>query len=224
VRQPLPTVTIVASPEARAALEAQQETIATELNVKRVEFADELSALEEDHLALDFKRAGPVLRTQLDAVSGQIDELSDEERAAAIEAINLGRSVRLPGWTEDLPAEIFVSERHPAHGVRTVETPDGVVVALDTRLDDALVHEGWARDVIRHVQTLRKDAGLEVTDRIRLWLQVDSTLRDAVEIHLDTIAAEVLANNVDLAEGPDGAPAREFKVAGNTGTAALQRA
>ncbi|MGH8978743.1 MAG: isoleucine--tRNA ligase [Acidimicrobiia bacterium] len=224
VRQPLPAVTIVASPEARAALEAQQETIATELNVKRVEFADELSALEEDHLALDFKRAGPVLRTQLDAVSGQIDELSDEERAAAIEAINLGRSVRLPGWTEDLPAEIFVSERHPAHGVRTVETPDGVVVALDTRLDDALVHEGWARDVIRHVQTLRKDAGLEVTDRIRLWLQVDSTLRDAVEIHLDTIAAEVLANNVDLAEGPDGAPAREFKVAGNTGTAALQRA
>jgi isoleucyl-tRNA synthetase len=225
VRQPLPSVTIVAGDEARSALAAQRETIASELNVKRVEFTDELSALEEDHLALDFKRAGPVLRKQLDAVSGQIDELTDDERAAAIEAIRLGRSVRLPGWTEDLPAEIFTAERHPAHGVRTAETPSGIVVALDTRLDDALVAEGWARDVIRHVQTLRKDAGLAVTDRIRLWLRIDDTeLGGAVRTHLDAIGSEVLATEVELATGPDDAARRDFAVGGKAGTAALTRA
>ena len=168
VRQPLPSVTIVAGAETRAALAAQQETIATELNVKRVEFAEDLSALEEDHLALDFRRAGPVLRNQLAATNSEIEELSDEDRADAIESIRSGRSVRLPGWTEDLPPEIFTFERHPAHGVKTAETQSGIVIALDTRLDDALIHEGWARDIIRNVQTLRREAGLEVSDRIHL--------------------------------------------------------
>jgi isoleucyl-tRNA synthetase len=225
VRQPLPALTIVADEAARAALLQQQETILAELNVKRVEFAADLSALEEDHLALDFKRAGPVLRTQLDAVSGEIDELSDDDRAAAIDSITSGRSVRLPGWTDDLPSEIFVFERHPAHGVRTAEVAGGIVVALDTRLDDELIHEGWARDVIRHVQTLRKDADLDVTDRIRLWLEIDDdALRAAVQTHLDTIAAEVLANATELDAGPAEAPRREFKIAGTQGAASLTRA
>ena len=101
----------------------------------------------------------------------------------------------------------------------------GIVVALDTRLDDALIHEGWARDVIRHVQTLRKDADLDVTDRIRLWLEIDDTaLRAAVQTHLDTIAAEVLANATELDAGPAEAPRREFTIAGTQGAASLTRA
>jgi isoleucyl-tRNA synthetase len=225
VRQPLPAVTIVADDAVRAALDAQQATVATELNVKRVEFAADLSALEEDHLALDFRRAGPVLKNQLDAAKGQVQELSDDERSAAIEAIRNGQSVRLPGWTEDLPPEIFTFERHPAHGVRTAETPGGVVVALDTRLDDDLIHEGWARDVIRHVQELRKSAGLDVSDRIRLGLQVDDReLRAAVETHLDTITAEVLATETTFGDLDAEASTREFAIATKPVTASLQRA
>ncbi len=225
VRQPLPSVAIVAEPETRAALAEQQETIATELNVKRVEFADDLSALEEDHLSLDFRRAGPVLRNQLDAANGQIEELSDDDRADAIEAIRSGRSVRLPGWTEDLPPEIFTFERHPAHGVKTAETQSGIVIALDTRLDDALIHEGWARDIIRNVQTLRREAGLEVSDRIHLGLQIaDTELRDAAEAHLETIGAEVLATAVTFDALPDPIATREFKLAGASVVATLARA
>ena len=225
VRQPLPAVTIVAPEDLRAAIEEQQETVATELNVKRVEFADDLSDLEEDHLALDFRKAGPVLRKQLDAVSSEIEELSDAERDGAIDAIRNGQSVRLPGWTEDLPPEIFVFERHPAHGVSTAETPTGIVVALDTRLDDDLIREGWARDIIRHVQVLRRDAGLEVTDRIVIGLDtVDAELLTAIETHRDTIAAEVLANEVALV-GLAGDPAsRDFEIAGRPLTATLTRA
>ena len=156
--------------ETRAALEEQAEAIAAELNVKRVELAGDLSALEEDHLALDFRRAGPVLRKELDAVSTQIRELSDEERATAIAAIRDDRSVRLPGWTEDLPPEIFTFERRPATGISVGDTQAGVIVALDTRLDDELIREGWARDVVRHTQVLRRDAGLAVSDRIRLGI------------------------------------------------------
>jgi isoleucyl-tRNA synthetase len=224
VRQPLPSLTIVAEGETRLDLARQQDTMAAELNVKRMIFADDLSDLEEDHLALDFRRAGPVLRNQLHATKGQIEELDDDERAAAIDAIRNGQSVRLSGWTEDLPPEIFTFERHPAHGVKAAETPTGIVVALDTRLDDDLVREGWARDVIRHVQELRKTAALQVSDRIELGLRTDGPeLRAALETHLDTIAAEVLATAVVLGTLPDAAASKEFSVARTPISAALRR-
>ena len=133
--------------------------------------------------------------------------------------------MRLPGWTDDLPPEIFTFERHPAHGVKTAETQSGIVVALDTRLDDALIHEGWARDIIRNVQTLRREAGLEVSDRIHLGLQIEDTeLRDAAEAHLETIASEVLATDVTFDALPDPLATREFKLAGATVLAAVARA
>jgi isoleucyl-tRNA synthetase len=225
VRQPLPSLTIVAEGTTRLALEMQRDTIAAELNVKQVEFADDLSQLEEDHLALDFRRAGPVLRNQLDAAKGQIAELDDDERSAAIEAIRNGRSVRLPGWTDDLPPEIFTFERHVAHGVRAAETQTGIVVALDTRLDDDLIREGWARDVIRHVQTLRRDAGLDVSDRIRLGLHIDDDeLRAAVDAHTETINAEVLATEQTTGALTDALATRDFNVGGKPLAASLARA
>jgi isoleucyl-tRNA synthetase len=225
VRQPLPSLTIVAEGEVRIALEQQRDTIASELNVKRVEFADDLSELEEDSLALDFRRAGPVLRNQLDAANGQIQELTDEERAAALVAIRNGQSVRLPGWTADLPPDIFTFERHPASGVKVAETPTGIVVALDTRLDDALIHEGWARDLIRHAQELRKSAGLNVSDRIRLGVEIaDAELRAAMQTHLYTINAEVLALDTTFDALADATASREFKIAGKPVRATLRRA
>jgi isoleucyl-tRNA synthetase len=224
VRQPLPSLTIVAEGTTRLALEVQRETIAAELNVKRIEFADDLSQLEEDHLALDFRRAGPVLRNQLEATKDGIAELSDDERDAAVDAIRRGQSVRLPGWTEDLPPEIFTFERHVAHGVRAAETPTGIVVALDTRLDDQLIREGWARDVIRHVQTLRRDAGLEVSDRIRLGLEIDDAeLRAAVDAYAETINAEVLATEQTNRGVPEALATRDFKVGGRPLAASLAR-
>ncbi|MET1000618.1 MAG: isoleucine--tRNA ligase [Acidimicrobiia bacterium] len=226
VRQPLPAVHLAAADaETRAALEEQVEAIAAELNVKRVELASDLSALEEDHLALDFRRAGPVLRKELDAVSSQIRELTDGERATAISAIREDRSVRLPGWTEDLPPEIFTFERRPATGISVGDTQAGVIVALDTRLDEALIREGWARDVVRHTQVLRRDAGLEVSDRIRLGIATgDADLDAAVREYVTTIAGEVLADDVAFTALDDGAARRECEIDNRALVLTIQRA
>ena len=133
--------------------------------------------------------------------------------------------MRLPGWTDDLPPELFTFERHPAHGVKTAATQSGIVIALDTRLDDPLIHEGWARDIIRNVQTLRREAGLEVSDRIHLGLRIEDTeLRDAAEAHLETIASEVLATDVSFDPLPDHLATREFKLAGAAVVATVARA
>ena len=137
------------------------------------------------------------------------------------------RGAELSGHVgEANPDVVPAREQDPAAaGAQRRHDQPGIVVALDTRLDDALVAEGWARDVIRHVQTLRKDAGLAVTDRIRLWLRIDDTeLGGAVRTHLDAIGSEVLATEVELATGPDDAARRDFAVGGKAGTAALTRA
>jgi isoleucyl-tRNA synthetase len=81
--------------------------------------------------------------------------------------------------------------------------PGGGVVVLATELDDALIAEGRARDVVRAVQDARKAAGLDVSDRVRLTLGVPAAWRDAVDTHRGLIAEETLATAVDV-QGTDG--------------------
>ena len=78
--------------------------------------------------------------------------------------------------------------------------PGGGVVVLSTALDDALVAEGRARDVVRSVQDARKAAGLDVSDRIHLRLGVPPGWRPAVEEHRDLIATETLATVVEVTD------------------------
>ena len=78
--------------------------------------------------------------------------------------------------------------------------PGGGFVVLDLALDDALRAEGYARDVVRAVQDARKAAGLQVSDRIMLTLDVPAEHLAAVEAHRDTIARETLAVAIELAD------------------------
>jgi isoleucyl-tRNA synthetase len=115
-------------------------------------------------------------RTSLD-VGGNTIELTPEEL-----------DVRIEGRTG------FALAREGAYGV-----------ALDVDLTDDLVHEGIAREVIRGIQELRKNAGLSVEDRIELWLQTDAeTVEDGLKKHEDLIASEVLALSLTQAAAPEG--------------------
>jgi isoleucyl-tRNA synthetase len=93
-----------------------------------------------------------------------------------------------------------------------VESEAGRAVALSLELDDELVQEGLAREVVRAVQNARKESGLEVTDRIELRLSGDGELLDAVEAHRAYIAAEVLADEVE--SGGEGEGGSEVEIAG----------
>ena len=83
-----------------------------------------------------------------------------------------------------------------------------VTVALELTLDDELRREGVARELVHHVQALRKSAGLEVSDRIVLGIESDGAVAEALAAHRDWIAAEVLATSIEA--GPaDGATVSE---------------
>ena len=98
------------------------------------------------------------------------------------------------------------------HGIETVgprgELKAGHAVALQLELDDELRREGLAREIVHAVQIARKDAGLEITDRIALTLTGDEDLLAAAQAHQDYLANEVLATTVSYDGTPNGATAK----------------
>ena len=90
-------------------------------------------------------------------------------------------------------------EHTPKEGL-AVAAQGGLVVALDLELDDDLIREGLARELVKEVQNLRKTAGLEVTDRIHLRLSTDKAVGKAVSAFKDYIQSEVLALSIETGE------------------------
>jgi isoleucyl-tRNA synthetase len=214
VRQPLRRLLV---PVADAATEARwlavRDVVLSELNIKSLEFLREGDATAEVSLVrrakADFKVLGPRMGTRMKAVAAAVAQLSPEavsklERTGSVtfdvdgteESIAV-HEVQLT--TDDIPGWCVASEY-------------GLTVALDLALDAELKAEGLTRELVNRVQNLRKDRGLEVTDRIALTVEADGPVRAALEQNLDYLRAETLAEevawmavesaeNVELVEG-----------------------
>ncbi len=175
-----------------------------------------------------------------------------EECAQSRQIIRLGRAARAetgirvrqplaaafvfaPDWQEqhnfeqDILEELnvkrleFVSEREHIGSVFAEET--GIVVGLDTQLTDPLLLEGIARDLVRHIQTLRKQAGLRVEERIALWVDGRGSERveNAVREYAAYFMEETLANSVNSGQVPTSAARAQAKVAGELIDLALEK-
>ncbi len=191
VRQPLHRLTVITRNDAVAAAVASHETlIADELNVREVRVRADEGELVTLSAKPDFRVLGPRLGSQMGAVAGAVAALDHD----ALTVVADGGSVEVSGHT--LTRDDLDLRREPAPGT-VVETSAGLAVALDTTLDDDLVVEGVARDVISRVQQVRRDLDLDVSDRITLgWASSDDTVRAAMATHGDWIAGEVLATAV----------------------------
>jgi len=195
VRQPLARALVFLRAGAPALL---AEVVADELNVDRVEVAAELEDVIAYGLLPNFKLLGPRLGPRVQAVKAALAEMDAAAVAADLEH---GRpvTVRLAdGDVELAPEEVDLRVR--GEEGYAVHREGGEVVALDLHLDEDLIRRGLLRDVIRQVQDLRKDAGLEVTDRIRLSVEG----LDALGPLVDQLAREVLAT--DVRPGPGDGP------------------
>jgi isoleucyl-tRNA synthetase len=142
--------------------------------------------------------------------------------ADMIAKFDSGQPCRVSGHEGDLPPAVFTREKGMAPGFQVVEEGE-LALALDTRLDEALELEGLARDVVRHLQVLRKDAGLEVTQRVGLgWQTSSGKLRKAISEHQDHIAEELLAIKVVEGDLPGEATRKDFDISGHPLTAAIR--
>ncbi|HEX2154356.1 MAG TPA: isoleucine--tRNA ligase [Acidimicrobiia bacterium] len=199
VRQPLATLTVITSDwRVVEAVQTHRELIADELNVREVTTSDESGELVDLSAKADFRRLGPRLGNDVKVVAAAISALGNED----IGRLLAGHSVDVEGFAIT-PEDVVVS-RTPREGT-VVETDGELAVALNTRLDDELVAEGLARDVVSRVQHARRGTGLDVADRIKLrWSTDDRVLADAVERHRDYIAAETLTQEMERVERLEG--------------------
>jgi isoleucyl-tRNA synthetase len=169
-----------------------------ELNVDHLEYGSELAEVLSFELVPNFRNVGPRLG---EAVKELKPALAGLDSVAAAEALEAGRTITVSLSTGEfeLSGE-DVELRVKSQGGFAVSREGGEVIALDLTLTDDLRRRGYLRDVVRQVQDLRKNTGLDVSDRIVLWVTGLDDLRDGFE----TLASEVLATRVisEPGEGP----------------------
>jgi isoleucyl-tRNA synthetase len=194
IRQPLGEAVVVASGRERDAIERHADIIADELNVKDVrlvEAADELGSYE---LKANYRALGPRFGKLMPQAAAAIEALDAQHAAATLRAGGTV-GINVEGAEHELTADDVQMVLQPLDGYQ-VEREGAHAVALDLTITEELRMEGLARDIVRAIQNTRKDAGLEVSDRITLSLRGDAELLDAARAHEDWIAGEVLATSV----------------------------
>ena len=193
VRQPLKRLLIrVPDAAAEAAVRRHEEQILDELNVKRVELIARDAALVTYRIKPNLPVIGKRYGKLIPAIR---DYLAKADGAAIAAAVARGEPQTFVVGGQSLaiePADLLV-ESSAAEGFACAEE-NGYLVGLDTTLDDALRREGVARELVRAVQDARKQAGLEVADRIVLFVEGDAAVTAALEEHRDYLMSETLAS------------------------------
>ena len=194
VRQPLAELKVQSTDERdRRAVERFADQIADELNFKKVTWQDaRQGSLVRFEVKGNAKTLGPKFGPRLKEVQALLAEADAGHIAAQLRTKN-SLELLTPNGPVILGVEdVQVTPKGPDGWA--VATDRDTFVAIDTRISEELKQEGLAREVIRFIQNLRKDAGLEMEDRIQLTLQTDSvTLQQAIDIHQAYIMAETLA-------------------------------
>ncbi len=212
VRQPLSEL-IIASADAdfRAGVERFQAHILEELNVKALSVREGLDDVLSVEVKPDMRRLGPRLGKNAGKLTAALAEMPPAEVAAGVDRAE-GLLVTIDGEDHRLTAEDVAVERVWPEGLAGTEET-GFGLALKTTLTDELIAEGMARDIVRHVQQLRKDADLKMDARIRVRFDTDDdAVAAAVETWGDYIATETLA--LDITRGLLDEPDRVAKVGG----------
>ncbi len=173
------------------------DIIEDELNVKSVEFVDDTSALTDYIFKPQMKTLGPKHGAKLGAIKNALASLDGSKAYAQLKAdgkivVDIGENIEL---TED---DLLI-ETKQKDGLFTL-TDYGVTVALDTVLSEELINEGFVREIISKVQTMRKDADFNVTDHIALTIDGSDKLNKIVASHKADIAGDVLADSVEVGE------------------------
>jgi isoleucyl-tRNA synthetase len=201
LRQPLRKAVVVASDAERATIERLAEVVASELNVKELDFVQTEAELVSYRVRPNYRSLGPRFGQKMPEVAAAVEAL---DAARVAEHLRSGGEfgIAIDGKEHSLSPEDVNLVMEPLEGYQ-VEAEAGHAVALELDLDDELRREGLAREIVRAVQEARKQAGLDVSDRIELALGGDDELLAAAREHEAYIAGETLATSVGY--GADGA-------------------
>ncbi|MGQ9903029.1 MAG: isoleucine--tRNA ligase [Anaerolineae bacterium] len=198
VRQPLARALVVADAYSQAAIRAQEDVIAEELNVKRIEFVEQEGELVTYKILPDSRKLGPQFGSLFPQVRKALSALDPGQVAAAVKA-QQPVELQLDDRVVSLQASDIIVQATPREGL-VVAGEDGIVVGMDTALTEALVQEGLAREVVRRINDLRKSAGFNLTDRIATTYTATPRLAAAMGAFAAYIRDETLSIELKQAQ------------------------
>ena len=170
------------------------EIIEDELNVKSVEFTDDVSSFTTYTLKPQLKTVGPKYGKQLSGIRKYLEEA--DGNAAMEELKNLGAlHFDVEGFGIELSEEDLLIETTHQEGFESL-SEGGITVVLDTRLTPELIEEGFVREIVSKVQTMRKEAGFEVMDRIVVYSDGNDRIAEVLASNKEEISGEVLADDI----------------------------
>jgi isoleucyl-tRNA synthetase len=202
VRQPLQKIMV---PVLNDTFERQLSDVAnlikTETNIKEIEFLNDTKGVLVKQIKPDFKALGPKYGKLMKGIAAAVNQFEQEdinelERNGQIQIEVQDENVTLTIddveiSTDDIPGWLVMTE-------------NGITVALDIQLNDELRHEGITRELVNRIQNLRKDSGLDVTDRIEITVESQELLTAAVNDNFDYICAETLADELNFVDSLSG--------------------
>jgi isoleucyl-tRNA synthetase len=210
VRQPLQKIMLPAmSGEKTNLIKDVTELVLREVNVKELEFMNEDDNILVKEIKPDFKKLGPRFGKQMKAVAAAVNafdqnDISALEKEGSATLLVDGQEIEI--GTDDV---LITTKDVPGW---LVSSDGDLTVALDFTITDELKDEGIAREFVNRIQNLRKDSGLEVTDRIALQIENHSEIERAIKNNLDYICAETLAGSLELVSEISGDSAKEVEV------------
>jgi isoleucyl-tRNA synthetase len=198
VRQPLQTLMIaVNGPWEKDEIEKIQAQLRSEVNVKSIKLIDDNSNILVKEIKPNFKLLGPRFGKDMGQVVNKINAFGEEE----IKTLEREKKINIRLNEKNLILELSEVEITSkdiegwlvAHG-------NGLTVAIDITLTEDLINEGIARELVNRIQNIRKDTGLEVTDKINISFLADDDLKERIKNNIAYIRSETLGEKIDFLE------------------------
>ena len=202
VKQPLRVMYVAGGDKTVSVLEDFEDIIKDELNVKELKAVVDDSMFNDEYLSVNFKKAGAVLKGEVQKLKTVLAGLSDEENKKVMQEYKTGKvSV---GEFKDLDSELFNLEKKPKTDF-VIAHENGNTVVLDITLDEDLILEGLYREFVRGLQVLRKEADFSIDDRIYAYFETaDEQLATMLYRFMNKIKQEVLiVRAVEKIDKPD---------------------
>jgi len=218
VRQPVAEVLVrPRTPEEAGALQRNANLVLEELNAHRLTLLDDETAV----VSYDVKPNLPVLGKKYGAEVQKIRAgLAALPPAAVAEAVRRGRPVAVAG--KELEPEDILLQAQDADGFAAAQEA-GYTVAVTTTITPELADEGLARELVRSLQDMRREAGFELSDRITTWIAGDDDVARVLASHGDYVRAETLTTELVQAAPPDGVLRRELDLEGTKVVAGVRK-
>jgi isoleucyl-tRNA synthetase len=194
VRQPLQKVIIpILDANQKHEIEAVSDLIKAEVNVKEIELLDDASGILVKQIKPNFKALGPRFGKDMGLIAKEIQKLDAQQIAQLERQGSLNFEINKNRITLTLD-DVEISSQDIEGWM--VANANGITVALDITISPELRKEGIARELVNRIQNIRKESGLEVTDKIKVELQQNEALENAVKDNLEYIKSETLTHSL----------------------------